>query len=104
MTRARTYLYDCKLCGRWVAVPTATAQRFARRRGACVHCLHDPQWKQRVYINLIALHVDAIVARGKAAPAGERAHLRRLYAKRLQQLAAARAVLAAAGQRAEVEA
>lgn len=93
MTRKRTYVYACKLCGRWKAVPNATAQRFAQRRGACVDCCTDPQWRQRVYVRVIELHMDRLVALGSSLPENKRDVLRRLYRKRQAQWIAAKALL-----------
>lgn len=93
MTRKRTHVYACKLCKRWIAVPNATAQRFAQRRGACMDCCADPQWRERVYVRVIELHMDRLVALGGSLPENKRAVFRRLYRKRQRAWARAKALL-----------
>lgn len=86
----RQYVYECQACRRWWSVPTLHAQRIARLRGTCPGCTTDEDWRLRVYIRLVELHLDEIVGKGKAAPESRRDIWRRLYRKRQRQFIWAR--------------
>jgi hypothetical protein len=102
--RPRPYLYECPKCDKWCSVPTSEMQQECRAAGACPRCQHDAAWLARVKVAAIEEHMARLVTLGKAAPEAKKATLRAMYVKKQQQLATARAALAAVGQTAEVEA
>lgn len=106
--KPRQYLYNCGVCHTWQSIPTLTMQKECYEAGACPRCQQDADWLARVRVAAIEEHMARLVTLGTAAPEAEKARYRDMYLKKREQLAAARAVLAAAGQRAgqtvEVEA
>lgn len=102
--KPRTYIFPCPACKQWTPIQTMPALEACRKAGACPRCQHDVQWLAKVKVAAIEEHMARLVTLGTAAPEAEKARYRDMYLKKREQLAAARAVLAAAGQPVEVEA
>jgi hypothetical protein len=71
-------------------VPTLAQQQAARKLGSCPSCLTLPEWRCEVLKRLISVHLDSIVAKGLAAPEGDKAFWRGLYRRRQRQYLAAK--------------
>lgn len=89
--KPRTYLYNCPACHTWQPIATLTAQKECYERGACPRCQRDDGWLARVQVAAIEEHLARLVTLGRAAPEQDKARLRALYVKKVQQLAEAKA-------------
>jgi DNA-directed RNA polymerase subunit RPC12/RpoP len=85
--KKRVWVYRCDRCGKWHSAGSLAQQQAARKLGSCPSCLTLPEWRLEVYKRLLQVHLDIIVAKGLAAPEGDRAFWRVLYKKRIRQAA-----------------
>lgn len=91
--RARTWLYDCRVCHQWVPVISLEVQSICREAGACPDCIRHDFFLLRIRIVAIEQVLEWVTKRAKKLPEDQRGPLRELYSRKARQLSTVRTQL-----------
>lgn len=83
--KKRTWIAECKRCGRWYSVATLEEQKQAKAKGTCMECEEKRQYRIGLYKNLLKQHMVLLAEKAGKLPEAERGIYRQLYRKRQRQ-------------------